>query len=247
MSRDARRRAQRSPWTVFRTRLTASLGELSRYRPLLGACCARTGNARQLLSQSPRDTEGFDLVITSPPYGDSRTTVQYGGMSGLSLGVIRHLKSLRLGPITGIEIDRLCLGGEIGNVYDEHSMIRDYSWAAYWHGGRYNHARSRVSAFVYDLQECCKQISAALGKDGRAVFIVARRSVGGWRLHLDRLLIDMMESTRMRLLNRFVRRIPHKVTPFLIHRRGRTKNRTPSSRDLVPTMREEFVLVFQRF
>jgi hypothetical protein len=36
------------------------------------------------------------------------------------------------------------------------------------------------------------------------------------------------------------------VTPFIIHKRARSKSATVSDRDLVPTMREEFILVFRR-
>ena len=51
----------------------------------------------------------FDLVITSPPYGDSRTTVAYGEYSRLSL------QWLGLGHLTEKEIlgiDRSLMGGK---------------------------------------------------------------------------------------------------------------------------------------
>ena len=48
-------------------------------------------------------SEGFDLIITSPPYGDSQTTVAYGQFSRLSADWIGLHDSRR--------IDRLSMGG----------------------------------------------------------------------------------------------------------------------------------------
>src|SRR5207302_1608175 len=59
-----------------------------------------------------KNKEGaFDLGITSPPYGDSQTTVQYGGISSLCLGVLKHLKNLQIPLMSSASIDRCCLGG----------------------------------------------------------------------------------------------------------------------------------------
>lgn len=54
------------------------------------------------------DDEAFDLIITSPPYGDSRTTVAYGEYSRLSLQWI-NLSDLSEKEILGI--DKKLLGG----------------------------------------------------------------------------------------------------------------------------------------
>jgi site-specific DNA-methyltransferase (cytosine-N4-specific) len=246
MSAEDRSRWDQAVWPAFRDRFTAALRELGNYQPLLGKCVAIREDARTLSTATSVFSDGrpFDLVITSPPYGDSRTTVQYGGMSGLSLGVLRHLRALKLDVIRGIDIDRLCLGGSKVTVEIERLPVVPLSW--YWHGGRDNLARSRVVAFARDMELCCEQVGSALRKGGLAVFVVARRSAGGWRVYLDKLLISLMRNAGMRLVRRFVRQIPYKVTPFLIHRRARAKDNIVSSRDFVPTMREEFILVFRR-
>ena len=174
----------------------------------------------------------------------TQTTVQYGGMSGLSLGVLRHVKALNLGVAPGSDIDRQCLGGN--PTPDEAQGSELFLLNRYWHGGRYNRARSRVTAFGRDLERCSNQVGSALRKGGLAVFVVARRSAGGWRVYLDRLLVTFMHNAGMRLIRSFVRQIPYKITPFLIHRRARAKSAVLTNRDFVPTMREEFILVFRR-
>lgn len=242
-----RKRWHKSAWSVFRDRFTAALKELASCRPLLGNCVAIRQDARQLstLAASCGDRELFDLVITSPPYGDSRTTVQYGGMSGLSLGVLRHLRALSLDVVSGVEIDHLCLGGrQIRLDTQNAAAMIPIKW--YWHGGEDNNARARVTAFARDLETSCNQVGALLRKGGLAVFVVARRSAGGWRVYLDRLLVTLMCRAGMQFVNSYVRQIPYKVTPFIVHRRARSKSATVSDRDLVPTMREEFILVFRR-
>jgi site-specific DNA-methyltransferase (cytosine-N4-specific) len=246
MTADERRHWAKSPWSVFYNRLAAALEELANCRPLLGSCLAIRDDARHLLSglTSCNEQELFDLVITSPPYGDSRTTLQYGGMSGLSLGVLRHVKALRLDAIRGVEIDRLCLGGE--SVMPAADSQLAISQKIYWHGGQHNRASSRATAFARDLEKCCRQVGSVLRKGGHAVFVVARRSAGGWRVYLDSLIVKLMYTAGVQFVRGFVRQIPHKVTPFMIHRRARAKSNTITHRDFVPTMREEFVLVFRR-
>lgn len=52
------------------------------YRRYRGGCSV------EVLAKDTRDFDlnvKFDLMITSPPYGDSRTTVAYGQFSRLSL------------------------------------------------------------------------------------------------------------------------------------------------------------------
>src|SRR3546814_20394921 len=53
----------------------------------------------------------FDVVLTSPPYGDSRTTVQYGSASAICLDVVSRIqdrKSVVSGKSVSVRVD---LGG----------------------------------------------------------------------------------------------------------------------------------------
>jgi hypothetical protein len=45
------------------------------------------------------------------------------------------------------------------------------------------------------------EIVSALRRGGWAVFVVARRTVGGWRLHLDRFIIEVLERRSMRAVD----------------------------------------------
>ena len=52
----------------------------------------------------PRPLGGYDIVVTSPPYGDSHTTVAYGQFSRLAAEWI--------GLPNARKIDKLAMGGQ---------------------------------------------------------------------------------------------------------------------------------------
>ncbi len=246
MSLEARARFFKSPWTVFERRLRTALQDLSHLTHLQGTLRSITGNARRLshvLHECGEDS-CFDLVLTSPPYGDSRTTVQYGGMSGICLGVLRHLRGLDIEIISGGEIDRHCLGGralETRELKSEAELLQP----RYWHGGVKNSARIRVYRFLWELELCCEEITKVLKRGGQAVFVIARRSIGGWRLNLDRFLMDSFMRKNLRFDGICTRRIEGKITPAIINRHGRSV-REENFGNRVHTMREEHILVFRK-
>jgi site-specific DNA-methyltransferase (cytosine-N4-specific) len=59
------------------------------------------------VSLSERDGM-FDHVLTSPPYGDSNTTVQYGAASGICLDVVTRISGLEAFFVAGSRIDSAC-------------------------------------------------------------------------------------------------------------------------------------------
>lgn len=240
----AEARAEHSPCVkgVFSRRLAAAISELNRFPPPKGTVRVITGDARQL--QSLLAANGapsyYDVIITSPPYGDSRTTVQYGAMSGISLGVLRHLTRLEIDALPGGEIDRRCLGGSIPREYATTAIDRSH-----WLGGRNNEARRRVARFLSDLSVVCEQAAGGLRKGGVAVFVISRRRVGGWRLHLDKFITDAFSECGLKLERSDVRRIEHKRTPKVINRNGHGQLCARTHKGTV-TMREEHVLVYKK-
>jgi site-specific DNA-methyltransferase (cytosine-N4-specific) len=246
ISSQARRSFFISPLIVFERRLRSALQELAVNDRPAGMLRVVTGDTRKLLDVLRRNLlpQEFDVVFTSPPYGDSRTTVQYGGMSGISLGVLRHLHGIGLEALQGGEIDRRCLGGQNSGSTtlksdDASNNIR------YWRGGVRNPARQRVCRFLSDLELCCGEIASALRRGGWAVFVVARRTVGGWRLHLDRFIIEALECRSMRMEKLFTRQIEKKLAPRMVNSLGRTMQGGGTGRR-VTTMREEHVLAFRK-
>jgi hypothetical protein len=66
-----------------------------------------------------------------------------------------------------------------------------------------------------ELELSCKEIAKVLRRGGQAVFVIARRSVGGWRLNLDHFLIDTFMRQNLQLDEICTRRIEGKMTPLV--------------------------------
>lgn len=247
LSVEKRKRFNKSAWSVFERRCQTVLRELKSLPPLEGKCRTFLGDARSLRNVLARNRESdrFDLVVTSPPYGDSLTTVSYGGMSGICLGVLKHLNVFGLPYLSGRTIDRLSLGG-VRNVDCQTELYNALDFARYWCGGQNNSRRKCVLQFLHELADCCTQICEVLHQQAQVVFVIARRKVSGRRVYLDRFLQDFMESQGFFLKETITRQIKHnKSTPLVINRNGR-QGKARTNQDRVITMKQEILLVFCR-
>lgn len=248
MSEDHRKVFYKSAWHVFRRRLHDAYKELLESAPLKGVCNFISGDSRNLtrLLQLHGEAKLFDVIITSPPYGDSQSTVQYGGMSALSMGVIRHLKSLNLDIINSSTIDNNCLGSTcFDNKRDEMEGRRLLNIKKYWHGSSLNPSYEKVHRFLVDMETCCDKIGFATKKGGRAIYVVSRRSTGNWRLYFDAFLEDIMSKNDFSLERVVRRQIKQKITPFLVNKSG-TSQKFSCRADQVPTMHSEYILIFRK-
>lgn len=238
----AERRARYVPSTprVFVRRAREFLRECGQRLPFVGSAEYMVGNSRDAegLLVARAYSGRFDLVITSPPYGDSRTTVQYGAMSSLSLGVVRYIDKVRTGFLSGGEIDREALGGVL-----RQGARTDL--ATFWRGSVHRPEASRVSSFLDDFQSSLEQIGRLTHRNGRAIFIVGRRLVGGRRLQLDRFVKDVLQGSGFRLACMVERTLQGKLTPSSVNRCARASRKAKST-DHISTMKSEFVLVLER-
>lgn len=240
----SRRKFRPCPWDRLEKRLTYCLNELSKQSsPLGGRTVVKLGDSRALArrEESPVAKYGpFDVVLTSPPYGDSRSTVQYGAASSLCLSIVSHLKGFDHLRSSGGSIDSGCLGG---------ATIHRKPWFSlkpYWSGSDQSPHAASVSKFLGDYDAVCDGLADHLSPDGKAIFVVARRSTGGYRLKLDEFTVDCFSRRGFTLLSREERPLSHKRTPRLINRFGRDATRQNSASALVPTMNSEIVVVMAR-
>lgn len=238
----------RNALSTFRARLSDYIAEASRLPKLLGHCTSIWGRSQDLallLKRHEQDKE-FDLVITSPPYGDSKSTVQYGALSSLCLGVVRHVLGLEMEFHSGGSIERNCLGGGpvLSLISGEEMMA--FCLKDYWNGPASSHEAERLLRFASDLQHCCVQAAQFVAPNGRLVMIVGRRSVGGWRFYLDHFLADVMAKVGFEIEETWSRQIRNKITPHRINRYGRDPDRHTNWRAEISTIRTEFVTSFVR-
>lgn len=183
---------------------------------------------RNIMDGMPIEHSSVDLVITSPPYGDSRTTVAYGQFSRLSL---RWL---------GLEenVDRTSLGGKPRAVTRDlpSEGLNDFVARI----AQIDEKRAReVFSFYFDLHRCI-QIIAKKVKPGRHVcFIVGNRRVKGIELPTDKVAAYFFEKNGFRHIKTEKRIISNKRMPS----RNSPSNVVGAKES---TMRYEYIVILKK-
>lgn len=176
--------------------------------------------------------ESVDIVITSPPYGDSHTTVAYGQFSRLSNDL--------LGLADGVTIDNILLGGKKKkerniNKLGSETLIKIYNEIKKADEKRAN----EVLDFYIDLDESLKNISKKTKTFGFNFWVVGNRTVKKVYIPTDQILLEMFRKYNMQCLKRFYRNISNKVMP--------SKNSpTNVAGDNITTMCSEIILFFKK-
>ena len=243
LSADARHQFRPCPWERFEKRLNYCLREMSSE--------AAAGNGRVLIELANAKSLGakgriaysaglFDVVLTSPPYGDSQSTVQYGAASSLCLSVISRLNGFSHLAVSGRSIDNACLGGSEQQSFPLLNMKK------YWAGSPDNRFGKAISKFLSDYDEVCGSIARKLKPGGKAIFVVGRRSTGGYRLKLDQFTIDCLLKRGFDLVCTEERELHHKHTPRVVNRFARDPARKSTASARVLTMNSEIVVVMKK-
>ncbi len=188
----------------------------------------------------PARSHGYDLLITSPPYGDNTSTVPYGQHSYLPLQWIETTdldSSFDLSYLkTTLEIDRRSLGGSLRGAISEVGDLRSQSPAldrTLRNLSTFPRDRMiRVAAFYRDLAVTLKSILGALRRNAYMVWTVGNRKVGGAPVPMDEILIDLLTGYGAIHVTSVARTIPVK--------RMATKNSVST------TMRSETILVLRK-
>jgi len=174
-----------------------------------------------------------DIVVTSPPYGDSKTTVAYGQFSRLSLQWLGfNGKSL--------DIDNSSLGGRL----DLNSLHLGYSSPNLRYAidliSRIDNKRAReVMAFYIDLNKCFIELSRIIKKGGFLCMVVGNRTVKGIQLPTDEIAADFGVYTGFKHIETMVRKIPNKRMP--------SKNSPTNKTGVVgSTMTEEYIVIMEK-
>jgi site-specific DNA-methyltransferase (cytosine-N4-specific) len=85
-----------------------------------------------------------------------------------------------------------------------------------------------------------------LKPEGKAIFVVGRRSTGGYRLKLDLFTVDCLAARGFNLVAREFRRLQRKRVPRKINKFGRSYSAEDRSRGIVNTIVDEIILVMQK-
>lgn len=213
---------------VFRTQIERSIEDLDLFRTRLVEANQLSNGAYKsdisfsLLDSSKRifspnnGKDFFDLLITSPPYGDNKTTVTYGQHSYLPLQWIdlsdideradkEFLKST-------LEIDSRSLGGKIkkhaSDDMDELFEISPSFKAVYKKIKSKNPEMvDKVFVFLKDLYRVVEQIFEVMKDNSYQVWTTGNRTVAGITIPNNQILEEFIEHKGGKLVTQVQREI----------------------------------------
>lgn len=181
--------------------------------------------------------ESIDLVITSPPYGDSRTTVAYGEYSRLSL---QWLDLYDLSDKDILSIDKKLMGGTKYRNGFEYTLTSDTLKAALEEIKDADIERAGdVFSFYKDMDSVLMEVAKKTKTNGYQFWVVGNRTVKNVNLKTDVIIRELAEKYGMRYVYTIDREISNKVMP--------SKN-SPSNKvgDKVTTMVNEHIVVLRK-
>lgn len=161
------------------------------------------------LKKPLRFNDKVDLVITSPPYGDSKTTVAYGQFSSFSLQWLRGLNPY---GDEDLHLDSKMLGG--GNV--KHCQLPPSKTLALTLDKIQDKKRAdEVKNFFFDLFLSCTHIVQKLSNNPTVCFVVGNRTVNSITIAMDDIIREFFEFLSLTHYKTFIRKINNKRMPSL--------------------------------
>ena len=185
----------------------------------------------------------FDLLVTSPPYGDNGSTITYGQHSYLPLQWI-ELTDIDEGIDfdllrTTQEIDNRSLGGNstkitseiIDNLSQESTQIKKV-FKLFALSNQPIDRMNRVARFYHDFALSIDNIQKQMAFNSYQVWTVGNRRVGGFEIPNDQILIELLSTRNVLLVSEITRNIYNK--------------RMPHKNKISQTMKQEKILIFRK-
>ena len=200
---------------------------------------------RYLLSSKTK----FDLVFTSPPYGDNHTTVSYGQYSVLALRWIDS-KDIddNIDPKlfeTYYEIDKNSFGGlsssksitsERKNVASKsETLSKQISSVTMQAPNQVN----KLIAFYSDFDRFLEVLSRKISPSGISVWVLGNRRVARQEIFMNKIVAELADNYDFDFVTSFTRRIINKRMPTVSAYTGEGANS-------VETMTREHIQIFSK-
>ncbi len=197
-------REQHSAWN------DEGLLQAGRYKESVGI---HLGDSRKLLDNQALHGK-FDVVMTSPPYGDNTTTIPYGQYSYLPMKwIATEDVSPQVDPhlLTNTHaIDTASLGGS-----RRHAAERGAALASKYASARVfskdmpvdSSEFKRFAVFFADLENCLDKICDVTKTGGYQTWTIGNRHLGGRRVPMEDILDEMLASRQVSTVGRIRRSI----------------------------------------
>lgn len=184
------------------------------------------------MKELPIKENSIDLIVTSPPYGDSKTTVAYGQFSRLALQWLdyENINSL----------DNELLGGKATKDLDvkiNSPILKEIIKKI----AEKDEKRAReVLSFYEDFDKVVIQLNRVMAKNGYVCFVVGNRTVKGINIPTDKIMSEMfMAHGNYKYITTHERAIPNKRMPKI-------NSPTNIKGETSTTMCNEFIFVLQK-
>ena len=194
-------------------------------------------NAKELISVPDNS---IDLLITSPPYGDSRTTVAYGQFSRLTLQWNDFLENKDDISNESMKLDNKLMGGiKYRNGYAYELSSPTLKTALNNIVSKDLERSGDVFSFYKDLDMCLEATSKKSKKGTYQFWVVGNRTVKEVYLETDKILAELAQAHNLQYITTFTRNIHNKVMP--------SKN-SPSNKAgaTVSTMLNEYIVILKK-
>lgn len=220
-----------NPFELFDKKVRRNLSGLCEYNAATNRADVAICNFNSIYS-IPHDIVGVgsvDMVVTSPPYGDSRTTVAYGQFS--------RWANEWFGFDNAKTLDNELMGGskcrevkfnskELDNTLSE---IRNLDEKRYWD----------VVSFLNDYYLSIQNVANTVRVGGRVCYVVGDRRVKGVQIPLDYFTAEIFEQCGFMHIKTIVREIPNKRMPSLTSPTNKTGNH-------MQTMSHEYIVILEK-
>lgn len=170
-----------------------------------------------------------DMVVTSPPYGDSRTTVAYGQFS--------RWANEWFGFENAGNLDSNLMGGKKADkeLFETKTLQKTLNTIKSLDIKRYY----EVVSFLNDYWMSIRNVSDTIRKGGVVCYVVGNRTVKGVQIDLDYFTAEMFEKCGFEFKTTIVRSIPNKRMPAKT-----SPTNKPGAK--VSTMTNEYIVILEK-
>lgn len=172
--------------------------------------------------------EYFDIVLTSPPYGDSKTTVAYGQFSNFG--------NEWLGIDYARKIDSMLMGGKSEKKLCKNGLIADYLMQIFENSEKRAY---EVASFYRDLELSINKVAKSVKKGGHIAYVVGNRLVKDVQLPTDQFIAEKFEKKGFKHLITYERLLGNKSMPS----KNSPSNKTGNKKS---TMNTEYIVLCKK-
>ncbi len=197
-----------------------------------------SANAKVILGSSMKldlPDNSFDMLITSPPYGDSKTTVAYGQFSRTSLQWL-DLKEMPANKVP--KIDRTLLGGTLRDKSIRKTASPTLNYYVHKISEKDEKRALEVIQFYDDLYVVLKECYRLMKPNSYQVWVTANRTVKKVQLPTNTIISELYSSLGVKQLAHFTRNIPNKRMPS-------RNSPTNEKGKKISTMKQEDIVLYK--